>query len=80
VGELRRDGRGRQARAYVGEEWKKAAREEITGPQEMEELPWGPGAVRPYQVAKFHRAWASRADDPSRQQGYGQGVFTPTLK
>ena len=34
----------------VGEEWKKAAREETTGPQEMEELPWGPEAVRPYQV------------------------------
>ena len=29
---------------------KKAAREETTGPQEMEELPWGPEAVRPYQV------------------------------
>ncbi len=28
----------------------KAAREETTGPQEMEELPWGPEAVCPYQV------------------------------
>ena len=34
----------------VGEEWKKAARKESTGPQEMEEPPWGREAVRAYQV------------------------------
>ena len=34
----------------VGEGCKKAAREETIGPQEMEELPWGPEAVRPYQA------------------------------
>ncbi len=37
---------GRQALGRV----EKTARKETTGPQEMEELPWGPEAVRPYQV------------------------------
>ncbi len=29
---------------------KKAAQEEATGPQELEELPWGHQAVRPYRA------------------------------
>ena len=55
----------------VGEEWKKAAREETDGLQEMEELPWGPEAVRPYQVYSVTPGLGGSAgDNPSRQQGY----------